>query len=94
MTACRNGHTRTEANTYRGPDGKPQCRECRAAARKRRNFDVRASTTAVDLDAAQVRRLRDAWVESEATREELAGRFGVGRDVVLALTAGLRRGAA
>jgi len=27
--ACRNGHARTEANTYRHPDGHRSCRDCR-----------------------------------------------------------------
>ncbi|MFF0835873.1 MULTISPECIES: hypothetical protein [unclassified Streptomyces] len=32
---CRNGHERTPENTYVDPNGKRQCRGCRAAANAR-----------------------------------------------------------
>jgi hypothetical protein len=33
--SCRNGHVRTYANTYTRPDGRVECRVCRAAASRR-----------------------------------------------------------
>ena len=35
MSTCKNGHERSEKNTYIGKDGYPYCRECRNDSRRR-----------------------------------------------------------
>jgi hypothetical protein len=85
---CRNGHERTEANAYHHGDGRTQCRQCRAEARKRRDAqqgNERRTSTERQLDAGEWRRLRARVADSEESGEtlsEIAAAFRVGVDRV------------
>ncbi len=97
VTHCIRGHEFTEANTYVGLSsrGGPQrqCRSCRTArqqASRAKTPPRRATKTPEEMDAAVLRRLREAWSEGVAERD-LAGRFGMPLDRIKAAVVGVGR---
>ncbi len=93
-THCRRGHEFTPENTYLAPragddHSHRQCRACRRESQRARSATVAAVKPEPELDAKQLARMRDAHADG-VSASDLAERFGVCRDAVLALVGAQR----